>query len=131
MRGMSLRAGSISSRLYVSGACLLTLAAIWLGGMSVAPAAADSCPNARFRSGPSEHLPDCRADEQVSPAEKGGQDAMTLLPLLPAQASSCEAGQPCTVAYMNVGAAFDGAQGNDFPNAYQATRSAGGWQTTA
>src|SRR5271168_1411954 len=32
---------------------------------------------------------------------------------------------------MNVGAEFDGAQGNDFPNAYQATRSAVGWQTTA
>jgi hypothetical protein len=32
---------------------------------------------------------------------------------------------------MNVGAAFGGAQGNDFPNAYLATRGAGGWQTVA
>ncbi len=130
MRGMSLRAGSISSRPRVSGACLLALAAIWLVSVSVAPAAAESCANAQFRSGPSERLPDCRAYEQVSPAEKDGQDAMTLLPLRPAQASTCEAGEPCTVAYMNVGAAFAGAQGNDFPNAYLATRGAGGWQTT-
>jgi hypothetical protein len=131
MRGTSLRAGSISSRPCVSGACLLALAAIWLGGMSVASAVADSCPNAQFRSGSSERLPDCRAYEQVSPVEKDGQDAMTLLPLLPAQASTCEADEPCTVAYMNVGAAFGGAQGNDFPNAYLATRGAVGWQTTA
>jgi hypothetical protein len=131
MRGMSLRAGSISSRPCVSGACLLALAAVWLGGGSVAPAAADTCPNAQFRSGPSERLPDCRAYEQVSPVEKDGQDAMTLLPLRPAQASPCEAGEPCTVAYMNVGAAFDGALGNDFPDAYLAARGAGSWQTTA
>ena len=131
MRGMSLRAGSVSSRPCVSGACLLALAAIWLGGGSVAPAAADTCPNAQYRSGPSERLPDCRAYEQVSPVEKDGQDAMTLLPLRPAQASLCEAGEPCTVAYMNVGAAFDGALGNDFPDAYLAARGAGSWQTTA
>jgi hypothetical protein len=112
-------------------ACLLALVAIWLGGIAAASAGATSCPNAQFRSGPSEHLPDCRAYEQVSPVEKDGQDAMTLLPLRPAQASPCEAGEPCTVAYMNVGAAFDGAQGNEFPNAYLATRGAGGWQTTA
>jgi hypothetical protein len=128
---MSHRAGAISSRPRVSGACLLALAAIWLVGVSAAPAAAASCANAQFRSGPSEHLPDCRAYEQVSPVEKDGQDAMALRPLRPAQASPCEAGEPCTVAYMNVGAAFGGAQGNDFPNAYLATRGAASWLTTA
>ena len=131
MRGMSLRAGSISSRPRVSGACLLALAAILPAGVSAAPAAAASCANAQFRSGPSERLPDCRAYEQISPVEKDGQDAVTLMPLRPAQASRCETGEPCTVAYMNVGAAFGGAQGNDFPNAYLATRGAGGWQATA
>jgi hypothetical protein len=130
MCGMSLRAGSIISRPRVSGACLLALAAIGLVGVSAAPAAAASCANAQFRSGPSQHLPDCRAYEQVSPVEKDGQDAMTLLPLRPAQASPCEAAQACTVAYMNVGAVFGGAQGNEFPNAYLASRGPGGWQTT-
>ncbi len=131
MRGMSHRGGSMSSRPCVLGAYLLLLVAISLGGVSAAPAGAASCPNAQFRSGPSEHLPDCRGYEQVSPVEKDGQDAVTLLPLRPAQASPCEAGEPCTVAYMNAGAAFGGALGNDFPNAYLATRGAGGWQTTA
>jgi hypothetical protein len=131
MRGKQFRDGSMSNWPWVSGACLLALGAISLGGISAAPAGAASCPNAQFRSGPSEHLPDCRAYEQVSPVEKEGQDAMTLLPLRPAQASACEPDEPCTVAYMNVGAAFGGAQGNDFPNAYLATRGAEGWQTTA
>jgi hypothetical protein len=130
MRGMSLRAGSMSSRPCVSCACLLVLA-ICLAGVSAASAAAANCANAQFRSGPSEHLPDCRAYEQVSPVEKDGQDAITLLPVRPAEASACELSEPCTVAYMNVGAAFDGAQGNDFPNAYLATRGAGGWEMTA
>jgi hypothetical protein len=131
MRGMSPRAGSISSRPCLIGVCLLALASIWLVGLLAVPVAAEGCANAQFRSGPSEHLPDCRAYEQVSPVETGGQDAMTLLPLRPAQASPCEAGEPCTVAYMNVGAAFGGAQGNYFPNAYLASRGAAGWQTTA
>jgi hypothetical protein len=130
MGGMSLCGGSIGSRPYALSACLLVLVAVWVGGVAAAPANAASCANAQFRSGPSEHLPDCRAYEQVSPVEKDGQDAMTLLPLRPAQASPCEPGEPCTVAYMNVGAAFDGALGNDFPNAYLATRGARGWQTT-
>jgi hypothetical protein len=89
-----------------------------------------ACPNAEFRSGASEHLPDCRVYEQVSPPEKDGQDAVTLLPVAPAQSSACEGGEPCTIAYMNVGAAFDGALGNEVPNAYVASRGSGGWLTT-
>lgn len=94
------------------------------------PAGADSCPNAQFRSGPSELLPDCRAYEQVSPSETGGLDAVSLTPLEPAQSSACEGSETCTIAYMNVGGAFAGAAGNVMPNAYLASRGADGWQTT-
>jgi hypothetical protein len=87
-----------------------------------------SCPNAQYRSGSSEHLPDCRAYEQVSPVDKNGLDAVTLG--LPAESSACEPSEECTIAYMNVGAAFAGAPGNVKSNAYLASRGAGGWLTT-
>ncbi|HSZ15401.1 MAG TPA: hypothetical protein VK790_15305 [Solirubrobacteraceae bacterium] len=130
MRGKPLRDGSMSNRLRVRGAIGLVVAGIWLGSAAMAPAAG-ACPNASFRSGASEHLPDCRAYEQVSPVEKGGQDAASLQPLEPAESSGCYGGEPCTIAYMNVGAAFDGAPGNEFDDAYLATRAVAGWQTTA
>jgi hypothetical protein len=107
------------------------VAGVWLASAYATPARASSCPNAALRLGPSEHLPDCRAYEQVSPAEKNGADAVTLQPLFPAQSSPCEPGEACSIAYMNVAAAFAGAEGNEAPNAYVATRGAGGWQTTA
>ncbi|MGO9760021.1 MAG: hypothetical protein ACLP1Q_02015 [Solirubrobacteraceae bacterium] len=120
----------MSSRLRACGAVGTALACGLLGIAGQAPALADACPNAKYRSGASEHLPDCRAYEQVSPAEKNGLDAVTLQPLLPARSSACEPGEMCTIAYMNVGAAFAGAPGNEFDNAYLASRSASGWQTT-
>ncbi len=129
MHGKPPRDGSMSSWPRGCGACVLVLTAIWLGSVQPAPAAA-VCPNAQFRSGASEHLPDCRAYEQVSPTEKNGQDAASLQPLKPAQSGPCEGGETCTLAYMNVGAAFAGALGNELPNAYMATREDDGWQTT-
>jgi hypothetical protein len=130
------RGESRSSRTGVRArACVSALVCIGLGGALLgalpSSAIADGCPNAQFRFGPSEHLPDCRAYEQVSPVEKSGADALTVQPLFPAQSSPCAPGEACTVAYMNVAAAFDGAQGNELPNAYLATRGVYGWQTTA
>jgi hypothetical protein len=135
MRGKPLRDRSMSSRPRMRGVTVLAIAGIWVGSVLLAlvpaPAVgAGPCPNAQFRSGASEHLSDCRAYEQVSPVEKDGQDAAALQPLKPAQSSPCEVGEACTLAYMNVGAAFDGALGNQLPDAYLATRSTDGWQTT-
>jgi hypothetical protein len=130
MRGKPLRGRSMNSGPRVRGAWLAALAGIWLFGTSAPPASASTCANAQFRTGPSEHLPDCRAYEQVSPVDKGGQDATTVHPVLPAQASDCEGTEPCGVAYMSVGAAFAGDPGNEYPNAYLGSRGPTGWQTT-
>jgi hypothetical protein len=131
MRAKPLGGRSISGRVRVLAACSVALAALSQGGPLASPSSAAACPNSQFRSGPSEHLPDCRAYEQVSPEEKGGQDAVTLEPTLPAQASACEGGEACTIAYMSLDGAFAGAASNDVPNAYLGVRQASGWQTTA
>jgi hypothetical protein len=120
----------MSSGTRVGGACLAALTAMCLLLVSAADASASTCPNAGYRSGPSERLPDCRAYEQVSPVEKGGQDAATVQPTLPAQASACEETEPCAIAYMNIGAAFAGDAGNEYRNAYLGERGPDGWQTT-
>jgi hypothetical protein len=130
MRGTSLRGRTMSSGNRVCGAFLAVLAAMCLLSAPASHASASTCPNAAYRSGPSERLPDCRAYEQVSPVEKGGQDAATVQPTLPAQASACEGAEPCAVAYMNVGAAFAGDLGNEYRNAYLGRRGPYGWQTT-
>jgi hypothetical protein len=131
MRGQPLREGSTSNRARIRGARVLVIAGVWLGSVSTAPAAAVACPNAQFRSGASEHLPDCRAYEQVSPVDKDGQDAATIKPVEPAESSACEGGEPCTIMFMNISAALDGAPGNESPDAYVATRGSGGWQTAS
>jgi hypothetical protein len=54
----------------VAVACLYLLAASSLLGAPVA--FAEACPNEAARSGPSASLPDCRAYEMVTPADKSG-----------------------------------------------------------
>jgi hypothetical protein len=131
VHGQRLPGRSAGNRSPVPALCRAALAAVCLGGVLAPGASADPCPNASFRSGPGERLPDCRAYEQVSPVEKAGGDAVTVQPMFRTQASACEGAETCALAYMNGASAFAGSQGNEVPNAYLARREGGGWQTVA
>lgn len=105
---------------------------VTLGG-SLAPAWGDSnCPNEVFRNGPSSHLPDCRAYELVSPANKngGGVDGGLQAESVPAPQQSAADGEAVTYASQT---AFTSAN----PvvalaaNQYVSKRGSDGWSTEA
>jgi hypothetical protein len=105
----------------------VALAAAWGVGpaLAPAPAGAESCPNAQYRTGPSAHLPDCRAYEQVSPPEKGSEDAFGEGGF--SQAGEAEGHVRLAYTSKNV---FAGSRGAGVDTAYLATRE-GAWSTEA
>jgi len=98
--------------------CLTLAALLWL----LAPAArAELCPNEALRTGPSEHLPDCRAYEMVTPVEVNGG-------YLKAEEISPE-GESMALDSI---AGFAGATSDlSLSNGYEATRTPSGWTTAA
>ncbi len=102
------------------GRVLGVLAAVSLTafGVSVAPASAETCPNAQLRAeNNSTQLPECRAYEQVTPPYKEG---FAVLP----KAYSDEG----VVAYISSGNFPGNGSGN---NQYIASRSSDGWSTSS
>ncbi len=105
------------------------LAATAIAGTSVlalsgAPAAsaADGCSNAEFRVGPSALLPDCRAYELVTPADKGGY---TLMAPNNSRILSSVSGDQ---AAYNVVTPLPGSL-NGHVNTYVSERTSTGWKT--
>lgn len=92
-----------------------------LSMVGAASAAADTCPNAQFRTGYGANLPDCRAYEQVSPSDKGHNDVEPF-PIFSAAGGN-------TVAYGSTGA-FAGSPADGAFNGYAGARSANLWLTT-
>ena len=107
------------------------------------PVAADEtgCPNQQLRTGPSADLPDCRAYELVSPAQKAGQvippdpdeylsgscGDSTCLPRVPTGQTPMQA-RPDGEAVVYLGQPFSIGLSAE-PNDYLARRTAAGWQT--
>jgi hypothetical protein len=105
---------------------LIAMSCALVGALAGLPAvaSADECPNAAYRTGVASRLPDCRAYELVSPADKN-EGAPYLISYSPN-------GQSVTLI---ISAATAGLEG--FPSAgfkggeayYSTQRTAGGWTT--
>jgi hypothetical protein len=106
------------------------------GGLALwsapAQAAAEPCPNAASRQGPSIGLPDCRVYEQVTPVNKGA--AIDLFPTNPffqfyETRDTGVASEDGNHFLLYTLASF-GANGESGYNTYVFSRGAGGWGTT-
>ncbi len=99
-----------------------------VGALAVLPpaAVAEECPNTAFRTGPSTHLPDCRAYELVTPPYKASAGVQRVFAMNPSG----------SLLTLQMNAAIEGAEG--FPNVigftpgavYTTRRTASGWATT-
>jgi hypothetical protein len=101
----------------------LIVGILYLGTLPTGTASAEACPNAQFRTGPSAHLPDCRAYELVTPPYKNDGNIQTFL-------VSPEGADGPTVVFGS-DAGFAGIASNNGTTAkYRLGRTEGGWGTT-
>lgn len=129
-RGRGAPAG-VLTRLSIALTVTAALACFAAAGPGAREAAAQSgaCPNEQFRQGKASHLPDCRAYERVSPANKGGQDITN-------NESEPAAGGPVTasggkVAFNSPGSFADTGWGGIQRLSYLARRTGNGWETSS
>lgn len=123
----SSRKGRLRQRLRSLAVACLSLGSLCFGGQmallgsGLSAAAADTCPNATFRTGPSAHLPDCRAYEQVSPVDKNGTDVPDI-----GGNEVAPSGDRVTFSTQN---AFGDTQQSGFVTHYRSSRTSEGWST--
>jgi hypothetical protein len=99
---------------------LIALGFVVVAGLAAGKASA-GCPNETFRVGPSAGLPECRAYEMVSPAEKGGAYVAEIFDARVAPSGN-------TVGYYSYNA-FAGDPASPLGTAYVARRGADNWVT--
>jgi hypothetical protein len=101
---------------------------VFAASPSVAPVAANSanCPNAQYRSGPSASLPDCRAYELVTPADKSGSSDLFGYLLGDATVSSNDGNRALLIS----SEARFGPHPGPGNNTYVFSRGSTGWTTT-
>jgi hypothetical protein len=114
------RASAKLSRRHFGSWVFLSLVLAVMGMLSASAAQAAGCPNEQFREGASAGLPECRAYELVSPADKNGGDILT------GQQASADGDH---VAFYSP-SGFGGALANYNVNSFRADRTSSGWTTT-
>lgn len=105
---------------HVSRILLVAVSLAVVAGLAASRAAA-ACPNETFRVGPSAGLPECRAYEMVSPAQKGGAYVADIFDARVAPSGN-------TIGYYSFNA-FAGDPASPLGTAYVARRGADNWVT--
>lgn len=112
---------------------LCALGLVALAGSSTSALAADNCPNAIFRTGPSAKLPDCRAFEVVTPYTGGKVPFPTPIyefAGLESEQFGSMPNSPDGNSYLFGSlSTFPGFNGTPWVNEYRARRTATGWQS--
>jgi hypothetical protein len=115
-----------SSPRYVLATLSVLATTLGVLAFSTAAAHAEECPNAVFRTGPSAHLPDCRAYEQVSPPFKNTSGAR----LFSYSPGGTSAGLILTTALTETEGFVAGGAGGT-PDYFSVRRTASGWATVS
>jgi hypothetical protein len=106
------------------GLAVLATSVLTMSLGSAVAQAAETCPNAALRTGPSAGLPDCRAYELVSPANKNGYDVGQF----GSEAGAVAARSGDGLAFQSL-AAFPGSLSFALLNESLSRRGTGGWDT--